>query len=239
MLLKWLIDRKEDLLHLVYPKACVACGNELLNVKETLCVFCMNELEFTYFEKYSEPTPLDQLFWGRVSIESTYSMLYFRRGKSVRPVLHALKYKNQPFAGFQFGKMIGEKCNNANLFNSIDAIVPVPLHPKKQFIRGYNQSEKLADGIASVLEKPVFNDFIIRNRNTESQTKKNKYLRWESMQQKFSVLSGQKQKLNHILLVDDVVTTGSTLEVIIKEIHKNYPELRVSIATLAIAKQNG
>jgi ComF family protein len=225
---------KNDLVHLVYPSICTICENELPSHQNFICSFCKTEFQFTYFERFSEPTPLDQLFWGRVKVESTYSYLYFEKGKSAQPVLHALKYKDKPEVGVEMGKIIGENVKNIASFQSIDALVPVPIHPKKEFIRGYNQSEKLADGISEVLNVPVVVDFLERTKFSESQTKKNRFLRWDNVENNFK--SKNRSHYKHIAIVDDVITTGATLEVIIRTIQENNPEIRISVISLALTK---
>lgn len=233
--LKNLLNWKESILHLIYPNSCIVCHEELADNNNYICPFCYKDLQFTFFERYEESTILDQLFWGRVQLIATYSMLFFEKEKNVKPILHALKYKDKPEIGIQFGKLIGKKIKPIKAFENLDALIPVPLHQKKQFIRGYNQSEKLAEGISSILNIPVDNDFLKRNVNTETQTKKNRFLRWENVQNKFS-LEKNKNNYKHIAIIDDVITTGATLEAIIQAIQKNYPEVCISVISLAIAK---
>jgi len=122
------------------------------------------------------------------------------------------------------------------VFKDLEALVPVPLHPKKLFTRGYNQSEKLADGISNELNIPVLKDFIVRNKNTETQTKKGRFLRWENVENKFSVGRKSNENYKHVAIVDDVITTGATLEAIIQSIQKNNPEVCISVISLALAK---
>ncbi|MBI1836508.1 MAG: ComF family protein [Flavobacteriia bacterium] len=234
--LKNLLKLKEHLFHLIYPNSCVSCQNELIDFKDFICPFCAIDLKFTYYEKFKEPTELDQLFWGRVHLKATYSMFYFEKGKKIQPILHALKYKDKPKIGVQLGKKMGEKIKNIEAFKDLNALIPVPLHSQKLFLRGYNQSEKLADGIALELNIPVITDLISRTKNTESQTKKGKLKRWENVENKFSSSKNKAKNLKHIAIIDDVITTGATLEAIIREIQKNNPDLCISVISLALAK---
>ena len=227
---KW----SSDLFHLIYPNTCLICENELPPSNKFICSFCHNDFNYTYFERYSEPTPLDQLFWGRVSVFSTYSYLYFEKAKSTQPILHALKYGDKPEIGIEMGKLIGEQVKQLSSFQGIDALVPVPIHPKKEFTRGYNQSEKLADGIAEILNLPVLINYIERTKNSDSQTKKGRFKRWDNVENKF--ISKNTTNFKHIALVDDVITTGATLEVIVRILQENNPELRISIISLALTK---
>lgn len=233
--LKNLLNWVDSIGHLIYPNSCIICQEELVSNITSVCPFCYKDLYFTYFERYEEPTILDQLFWGRVQLKATYSMLFFEKGKNVKPILHALKYKDKPEIGIQFGKLIGQKIKPLTQFQDLDALIPVPLHYQKKFIRGYNQSEKLAEGISEILNIPVDADFLKRNKNTETQTKKNRFLRWDNVQNKFSIKINSKN-YKHIAIVDDVITTGATLEAIIQEIQKNNPEVCISVISLAIAK---
>ena len=229
---KW----RTDLSHLIYPNNCLVCEIEISPNQNNICPFCESDLEYTYFERYSEPTILDQLFWGRVNIYATYAYLFYAKKKSTQPILHALKYKDKPEVGIELGIKIAKELEKINGFDSIDALVPVPIHPKKEFSRGYNQSEKLADGIASVLNIPILLDFINSNENTSSQTKKNRFLRWDNVEKKFSSKILVEKSYSHIAIIDDVITTGATLEAIVRKIQENNPKIRVSIISLALTK---
>ncbi len=229
---KW----KNDLIHLIYPNTCLICDKELPLQVTHFCAFCKIDFQFTYFERYEEPTILDQLFWGRVPVYSTYTHLFFEKGKSVQPILHALKYKDKPAIGVEMGKSIGENISKMVSFDSVDALIPVPIHSKKLFLRGYNQSEKIADGVAEILKIPVILDYMGHVKQTESQTKKNRFLRWDNVEYKFKVNKKQYYSFKHIAIVDDVITTGATLEAIIRIIREKNPEIRISIISLAITK---
>lgn len=224
-----------DFIHLIFPETCLICENELIE-KQQICTFCQTDLNYTYFESFTEPTILDKLFWGRINLESSYSMIYFEKSKSSQAILHALKYKNKPEIGIILGETIALKLMTNNKPTNFDALIPVPIHYKKKFIRGYNQSEKLAEGISKKLQIPIDNEFIERIVHSESQTKKDKFIRWTNVQNKFSLNKKGIKNYQHIAIIDDVITTGSTLEVIIKEIHKNYPDICVSVISLALAK---
>jgi ComF family protein len=234
--LKTISKWKDDLIHLIYPHSCLICESEISSHQKHICPFCESDLEYTYFEKYQEPTILDQLFWGRVNVKATYAHLFYDKTKSSQPILHALKYKNKPELGVEMGIKIGENLKEIRGFDTVDALIPVPIHPKKKFVRGYNQSEKIADGIANVLNIPVILDFLTSDKNTSSQTKKNRFLRWDNVEKKFSSKILTEQSYVHVAIIDDVITTGSTLEAIIRTIQENNPEVCVSIISLALTK---
>lgn len=223
-----------DILHLIFPSACCICGSESPS-NETVCHFCKEELLYTRFELMNEPNDLDKLFWGRARVEGTYSLLYFSKNTSTQKLLHALKYQNKPETGLVLGREIGLRIKALSIFNSIDVLIPVPIHAKKQFVRGYNQSEQLASGISQITSIPVNKKVIKKQKETVSQTNRNRFERWDNVYDNFLVKNTITQ-FRHIAIVDDVITTGATLESLIKAIHAKCPELRISIISLALTK---
>ena len=224
----------KDLGHLVYPSTCLACENELSTTENHLCSICDNDLVRTSFHLFNEPTEIDKRFWGRIELKRTYSHFYFKKGAAIQNVLFNLKYKNDSAIGEFFGREIGKSIETIAEFKSADAIIPVPLHYKKEFIRGYNQSEALAKGISDVIKVPVKSKYTKRTEHSETQTRKSKFQRWDNVSSIFSIHKSIKD-LNHIIVVDDVVTTGSTMEALIRSIKKVAPSIEVSIVTLAVA----
>lgn len=223
-----------DLLHLLYPEKCLSCNHELAISEKNICALCHTQLTESNYQLYSEPTQMDQLFWGRTVIESTYAHLLFEKGKSSQDILFSLKYKNATAVGEYFGRIIGKRLKESDKFQSIDAIIPVPLHPKKEFIRGYNQSDFLARFIAYELGVTFDKKTIRRIRHNETQTRKNRFQRWDNVQGLFSIKS-TIQNYQHIMLVDDVITTGSTIDSLATKIKEVHPEIKISVVTLAIA----
>lgn len=227
-----------DLLQLLYPNECLICHQETPFRNAAICPVCEQELPFTYFENYLEATVLDKIFWGRVNISSTYALIYFQKGKRAQQLLHSLKYKNRPDLANYFGGELGKKLLQIEGFKDVDALIPVPLHPKKQFKRGYNQSEELAKGIAEYVMVPIKTNLLKRAVHAESQTTLNKVTRWENIQERFR--SGKARKiteLKHVVLVDDVVTTGATLETCVRLLREQLPDdCKISVVVLAMAK---
>ena len=223
-----------DFIHLIYPEYCLICNKELIKKQKKICNFCYNDLAFTNFENYKDSTSLEELFWGRCKIENSYALLYFEKGKSIQKLLHELKYKDKPFLGEVLGELIGQKLSDLMKWNDIDALIPVPVHHLKAYKRGYNQSEKIANGISKTLNIPVKTNLLQKHVNTKSQTKNNKTSRWDNVRGTFNINKIERYK--HIALIDDVITTGSTLETIVNDIHKKYPDIRISIISLAITK---
>lgn len=221
--------------HMIYPEVCLICTKELTTSEKSICSFCYEDLHFTHFEKYTESTSLDKLFWGRVSIEASYALLYFEKGQSTQQLLHALKYKSNPHVGIEFGRIIGRRIKKMNGFKKIDLLIPVPIHPKKEFIRGYNQSEQIANGVSEIMNIPVDPHFLKKRSHTGSQTKRGRFARWDNVVNNF-MLKKNRSNPKHIAIIDDVITTGATLEALIRSIQKNYPDIRISIISLAITK---
>ena len=235
--LKKFVEWKEDLLHLIYPSVCIICQKELSKYEIQVCSICENELEFTNFENYNEATSLDKLFWGRMVLKSTFSLLYFEKGNATQKILHQIKYKSNQELGELMGKLMGSKIKEQpEKYKSIEVLIPVPLHLKKQYSRGFNQSEVIANGIQSTSLIPINLNFLTRRVHTESQTKKGKFLRWDNIDEAFFVNAEALQNVKHLALVDDVVTTGSTLESCMKKIKEVYPEMEISVLSLAITK---
>lgn len=224
----------EDISHLIFPNRCLSCEKELSRNDAQLCAFCSAELTLTNFHTFTGPSPMDKLFWGRVEICATYAHLYFEKGKTVQDVLFSLKYKNNKSIGTYFGKEIGVRIKQIDKLKSLDAIIPVPLHPKKEFIRGYNQSEAIAKGISESSEIPLHLNLLKRAIHSQSQTKKDRFQRWDNVSGIFKVNPAIKQ-FQHIALVDDMITTGSTIESMIQAVQKENPAVSVSVITLAIA----
>jgi competence protein ComFC len=225
-----------DLMQVLYPNFCLICDTETPNTPGAICSVCEFELQYTYYEDYKESTALDQLFWGRIPVKETYSLLYFEKTNTTQSILHALKYKDRPDVAKYFGEKLGEKVRNLEKFSDLDALIPVPLHPEKEFLRGYNQSEVLARGIAEQLKIPVNNQLLKRVVFSESQTKKARDKRWDNMQGRFESRETETSRLKHIALVDDVVTTGATLETCVRLLLEIIPDCRISVISLAITR---
>lgn len=223
-----------DTINLFFPNVCQACGNALISQEEVICLTCQFKLPKTGFHQHEENI-VSRIFWGRVNINSATSFLFFNKGGNVQQLMHALKYKSNKGVGVYLGKLFGRELAQSPLFNSVDLIVPVPLHPKKYHQRGFNQSQVIASGISQAMNKPLDNQILVRHIHTSSQTKKSRYDRWENVRNAFGIMYPDKFCNRHILLVDDVLTTGATLEAcasVLLEVEGT----RVSVATLGYAQ---
>ena len=228
MLLQHPID---CLVNLFFPKLCTGCGNDLFGKEEALCMSCFDKLPATNFHLHSA-NPVEKIFWGRVPLVSAASYLYFTKDSLLQRLLHAFKYKNNKEIGSHLGRCMGKTFLQSNRFSHLDALIPLPLHPKKERRRGYNQATVLCDGLGEAMQVPVLKNVVIRPTATQTQTHKNRIHRWENIEGKFLLIDPGAIANKHVLLVDDVVTTGATLESCGTELL--YAEgLRLSIATLA------
>lgn len=225
----------DSLKHLMYPESCLSCSRELSIHEQGICSFCTEELAFTHYHLYEEATPMDKLFWGRTEIKGTYAHLHFKKKNPVQRILFHLKYKNGFQLGKYFGRQIGINLKAMKSFADAEVLIPVPLHYKRKFKRGYNQSDYIALGVAHGNPKLQMSSKLVdRSANTATQTRKNRFQRWDNVQGIFMV-SPDIKKYKHVVLVDDVITTGSTLETLAQAIRHAHPEIHISIVTLAIA----
>jgi len=222
-------------LHLLFPEKCIHCYAELIVKESVVCLNCLSTISYTFFENYTEQTKMDKLFWGKILLHKTFSLYYFEENTVVQSILHTLKYKNNPQIGIQFGRKIGERIMNLESFQDIDALIPVPIHPKKKFSRGYNQAEMIAKGISEITTIPIQSTEVKKLKHTQSQTKKSMWERWTTSENTFSSLLTDNS-LKHIALIDDVLTTGATLERLAKTILDRNPNVKISLITLAITK---
>jgi ComF family protein len=222
-----------DFFSLLFPRICAACGNSLWKHEETICLSCDYHLPRTNFHLSIE-NPVSRLFWGRVDLESAAAYLYFNKGNKVQRLIHQLKYKGRRDIGICLGRQYGYYLLNAPDFKDVEVIVPLPLHWKRLMQRGYNQSEQFANGLGETMNIPVLPNVISRMKETETQTKKSRFRRWQNVAEVFEVVDAGSLKMKHILLVDDVITTGATLEACIRALSSIYG-IRISIVTIAVA----
>jgi len=226
--------RISDVLNLFFPNLCQVCGQPLNRQEEVLCLMCKAKLPLTGFEVHSDNL-VSEVFWGRVNLSSATSFLFFNKGGNVQHLIHQLKYKNRKQVGVYLGRLFGLALKKSPLFENTDLIIPVPLHPKKEHLRGYNQSFCIASGMSLSMGKPVITQNLIRRFHTSSQTRKSRYDRWENVKNIFAVQYPEVFKNKHLLLVDDVLTTGATLEAC-ASVLLDVENVKVSAATLAYAQ---
>lgn len=226
---------KDSFVHLLFPHVCNGCGNDILSERSELCMRCIAEMPETNFHAYAN-NPVEKIFWGRLPLVSGTAQYYFTKESLMQHLMHELKYKGNKALGKQLGRMMGDDLTQTDRFTSIDALIPLPLFPAKEKRRGYNQATILCEGMAEVMKIEVLKDVIVRRRHTDTQTKKGRIERWQNMEGKFELIKPADICHKHILLVDDVVTTGATLEACGHELI-NADEVRLSIATLCYASR--
>jgi len=200
-----------DFISVVFPDCCNACGDELFHGENQICINCLFDLPFTDFQ-YCPDNAVAKLFWGRIHCDQAMAMLYFRKANRVQKLIHQIKYRAKTDLGFTLGTMLGERLSQSPGYANAELVIPVPLHKKKERARGYNQCKCIADGIAYSLQIPVQTGALVRQVATSSQTRKNRYSRFESMKSVFTLAEPEALYGKHIILVDDVITTGATLE---------------------------
>jgi ComF family protein len=228
-----LVHMFREIFSLFYPSLCAACREPLLRNEVTICASCLMELPYTQFHLDAE-NPVTRLFWGRTTVHFATSLCYFEKATRVQRMLHELKYRGNTSVGDFLGKELGKQIELSPHFGKIDLILPVPLHPKKERLRGYNQSSFIADGISHITGIEAQKSLLLRKKNNSTQTKKSRFDRYKNVETIFTLKEPEQVYGKHVLLVDDVVTTGATLEACTETLLAQ-PDTRVSIATLAIA----
>lgn len=228
-----LICYLKNFISLLYPALCTGCRRPLYAHETFICTYCWYHLPLTNFHIDPNNAAAKQL-WGRVKLERVTSMLYFIEDTSVQRILHHLKYFSKPGLGEVLGAKYAEMLKDTD-FSQVDLLIPVPLHPRKLKQRGYNQSMHLAKGLHQALGIPLITDNLIRHTLAESQTTKKRYERYENMRTIFEVKDPVAIQGRHVLLVDDVLTTGATVEACANKLLE-IPDVRVSVLTLAYTK---
>lgn len=223
-----------DFFRLFSPHICPLCHSAMQNSEQIICFGCMHDLPQTDFHTRPADNPLAQTFWGRVPLEFAVARYYYSKGLKTQRLIHLLKYKNRPEIGIETGKTYGKILFESGILNHVDAIIPVPLHQRKLRIRGYNQSEVFAIGLSETTGIPIDKTSLQRVAFTETQTKKSRFKRWENVKEMFSLVHPEQIKNKHIAIVDDVVTTGATLESCITELLKG-ENTKVSVISIATA----
>jgi ComF family protein len=223
-----------DIASLIYPRVCVACDGSLFKHEQHICNKCYVTLPKTNYHLQKD-NPLQKVFYGRADVTTASSFLFFQKKGMVQKMLHALKYKGKSEVAQLLGKWYAEDLKQSNTSLAFDYIIPVPLHKKRQQKRGYNQSEYFAKGLNEVLGIPILTNVLIKKHFTETQTHKTREERAENIMQSFSIEHAETIHNKNILLVDDVITTGATLEACIIQLQKS-TNVNVSVASIAYAQ---
>ena len=232
-MLKAALGLATDILGLIMPRMCAGCDQPLYSNEQDLCSICLADLPRARMLDDAR-NPVAQLFWGRVPLEAAGSFLRFNAGGKVQRMLHRLKYQGDRHVGMHMGRLMGEEASACELYKTVDTVMAVPLHPRKERARGYNQAQVLADGLREVWPLKPAGRELVRVLHTSSQTKRNRVDRWVNVRTAFTIGKADALANAHVLLVDDVVTTGATLESCAKALLE-VPGLKVSVLTAAYA----
>lgn len=222
------------LYHLFFPRCCVVCGNRLAESVEGICVGCNINLPRTNYHNKKD-NYIERMFWGKMPIERASSYFIYSKGGDYRQILYQLKYNGRKDLGCIMGRMMSEELYSSGFFDGVDVIIPVPLHYGKQKLRGYNQSEFIARGISKVTHIPVDATSVIRHKHTDTQTRKSVIERWDNVNGIFHLHNPATFHNKHILIVDDVLTTGSTITAC-ADAFAGVDGIRISVLTLAMAE---
>ncbi len=220
----------QGLMTLTFPQHCYHCQSSLPIHVEVLCRKCEASLPKTGFENQPDNIVF-QSFWGRVPIHFATSAFHFRQGETLQKLVHLLKYRNHPEVGLYLGRITGRIIAKSNLLSDIDFVIPVPLHYRRYRKRGYNQCDMIAQGLAEVLNVEVISDLLFRKSYNVSQTTKKHYERWQNVEGIFHVMDGQRIQNKRILLIDDIITTGATLEACCLALNE-IPGVEINIVTV-------
>lgn len=224
-----------DTFHLFYPITCCGCGSDLINKNNLLCIRCISELPHTNFALH-ENNLIERIFRGRLPLKAGHSEFYFAKNELIQHLIHQLKYHKNKEIGYYLGEITGNTLLKSGRFGAIDYIVPLPLFADKEFKRGYNQAEVICNGISATTNISVKANNVVRQHATETQTRKHRAERWKNVEGSFIVKDPEALTGKHILLIDDVITTGATLEACGHAILKIYGT-SLSIASLAHASK--
>lgn len=227
------VEILSDVFELFYPNVCVACSEKLIKGETVLCYICRKELPRNEYWNDAE-NPMAKRFWGRIDLQGAAAMFKFQKDGDVQRILHHLKYYGRQDAGEMIGRMLGGLIlQPGSVIKNVDIIIPVPLHWKRLKQRGYNQCDPIAKGIADTIGVPWTNTALERVQENISQTGKNRFDRWYNVSEIFAVKDAEQLKNKHVLLVDDVMTTGATAEACLQKIVA-IEGVRVSFVTAAV-----
>jgi ComF family protein len=229
-------ERVSEMLQLLYPQVCAGCGSDLVEKNRPVCPRCFLELPETGFASLPG-NPVEKIFYGRLALVAAHSAYYFSKDSVLQSLIHRLKYRGDQSVGEFLGWRLGESLLESGRFADVDAIIPMPLFPSKERQRGYNQAAVIAKGVSEAMGLPVMMNGLVRRRPTETQTRKQRTDRWLNVEGSFEAPRPELLHGKHLLLVDDVVTTGASLEAA-GRVLAAIPGVRLSVATIALASKS-
>lgn len=231
--MKYIYELWDDFISLLFPRLCCGCGTHLLRNEKLICTECYVSIPRTDYHLTVE-NPVEKLFWGRCNITRASAFSYYTKGSRIRKIIHSLKYKGIKEIGTEMGRIYAASLKSSDFLVGIDMIIPVPLHPSRERRRGFNQSDLICEGISEISGIPVRKDILRRVVLSDTQTRRSRYERWLNVDGIFDVAVPLAIEGKHLLIVDDVITTGSTIEACASEILK-VKDVQVSVIALAVA----
>ena len=226
-----MINLAENTFNLFYPKLCLTCEKSMVKNENILCISCRNDLPLTNYSEW-KGNNIETSFYGRIPVEYATSLLFYSKKGLVQRLIYQLKYKNQQQIGSFLGNWLGEELLLSKRFGSIEYIIPVPLHANKLKQRGYNQVTTFGNSLSKCLKVPFLEDVLIRVSTSKTQTKKNRFERSKNVDEKFDLSNKKILQDKHVLLIDDIITTGATLEACCVQLLQS-ENIKISIATMA------
>lgn len=223
----------KSIVNLFFPKVCYACLNLLNDNEDSICIDCRHDLPVTNFH-FDDNDAVKKVLYGRAKVENGTALFRFEKKGLVQQLIHGLKYRGYENIGGLLGNWLGGELKTVESYNTVDVVIPVPLHKKKLKKRGYNQVAKFGQCIAKALNKDYKDDVLLKVTNTKSQVNKKRFARWNNNEELFTLKNTNAIENKHVLLVDDIITTGATLEACITVLHQA-KNVKISIATMAIA----
>jgi len=223
-----------DFLNLFFPETCIGCSTNLRYSEKILCTQCLLDLPRIY-PKTKQLNPLEDLLVGQFNFEFAHALFHYTKDKTYSKLLYNLKYNNRPDIGVYLGELLAVQIEEMHKNNSVDCIVPVPLHSKRLHKRGYNQSEEIAKGISNVLSIPIKTNDVLRKVHTQTQTSKSREERLNNVANIFAISNNSTLESKHVLLIDDVITTGATIISCALAILKASPNTKISICSIGLA----
>lgn len=219
------------LINLISPKRCAVCGCRLSIGEDVICSVCNIHLPRTHYTKAAFDNKMAKLFYGQIPIERAAALFFYERQSETSRIIHSMKYFGHPETALFMGRMLAEEAKDDDFFDGIDAIIPIPITRKRQRERGYNQSEYIAKGVNEITGIPIIKGAVTRKTFGKSQTKMNRWQRNDNVKDAFHAKDNGKLKGKHILIIDDIVTTGATIISCVNEI-KRCGDIKVSVLSL-------
>jgi len=224
----------KDLAYLFFPIYCAACNSPLYKNERVLCTSCRHSLPLGNFHNINAKK-IEKVFYGRVKIENATALFIFQKDSLVQNLIHNLKYKGREEIGVELGKWLGQELSQTNEYQNINVVIPVPLHKKRLQERGFNQVEKFGREIAKILDAEFNDNILKKNINTTKQSKRNRKNRWDHTTETFGLEHQSLLQNKHILLVDDIITTGATIEACVQKL-SSINGIKISVAAMALTE---